>query len=193
MADVSQMVADEKNSGKPIGKDVDDMTKLLLHEIRDGRCSVTLVRALHALRYVDQYSFDVKKQSIDVIMAIGHYDIYFRKEPLGHAQSHIGRIDMFVSGGPTCLCKTIGETGIINGTPTDDVICEPYNKNVLYKSGNPTCFLKDYTGGNSCCKDGQFLLDQDQPIPSAFIDAVYLKLRVYYEEYNPAVHKSIHY
>jgi len=55
----------------------------------------------------------------------------------------------------------------------------------LVAQKNPTCWIQTYVGGQSCCHNGNILLDADQPVDPR-IDETYLKFRFYYQDYTPA-------
>lgn len=89
----------------------------------------------------------------------------------------------------TCVCRQQG--GTIDGYPFNPE-CPPWPLSDIAKNKNPSCDVSTYVGGLACCRNGNFLLDEDQEIPD-YVDTVYYKWRFYFEDWDPTKHvQAVH-
>jgi len=126
-----------------------------------------------------------------------------------HASKGSAAATLFNVGSPTCVCRdTSGQafgkgTGFLNykppagepGSPESNVTgapatrlafrkaCRPYPGSTMLLEKNPSCDLRAYTGGQSCCHHLFSLLDVNQTTPWQDQPLEYhMKFRVYYRE-----------
>lgn len=70
--------------------------------------------------------------------------------------------------------------------------CSPEPRSDLLKMQNPTCDLRNYSGGQIACHHMWSLLDADQPIPWTDQPIEYsLKMRFWVEEYDKSYHTML--
>jgi len=136
-----------------------------------------------------------------------------------HAAKGSSQIPMFAIDEPTCVCtgaatQPFGQSsGYLRytppagepGSPGSSVAganftqlawsgkhCLPYPAStMLLGKGNPSCDLRAYTGGQSCCHHLFTLLDKDQQTP--WVDQpleYHMKFRIYYQD-SPSIKNVI--
>ena len=70
--------------------------------------------------------------------------------------------------------------------------CDPWPRMDLLESANPTCDLRNYSGGQIACHHMWSLLDADQPIPWPDMPLRYhLKFRFWVQPYNASYHTNV--
>ena len=144
--------------------------------VQDKMRTVTLERPLVGSDS-DHYTFDVGASAVNLIAAVGSSPTFAY-----HGNRRGGDALMLVEvGAPICLCESVHEGGSIAGLPwTSDC----FNPNLMEQK-NPSCDIRTYRGGMTCCHHHVHLLDADQRLPTK-VDEFFLKFRFYYEE-NPIV------
>lgn len=98
-----------------------------------------------------------------------------------HHNRGSSQLDFYLLKGSTCLCVE-GTYGNINGIPFEKN-CAPEPIADLLHQRNPTCFLETYSGGLSCCKHKNILLDANQTGPQDPM-TYRIKFRFYFEEFQ---------
>jgi len=142
---------------------------------------VILARSFQG-RTSDHYTFDPTKSSIPFINAVGS-----GKNFAYHKSKASSNIVLTADDGITCMCNG-GKHGFINNVSFVKY-CAPEPTGDLLQQQNPTCWLGTYSGGLSCCRHRNLLLDADQT-PDNRTDTVYLKFRFYYQPYVPVTPQS---
>ena len=129
-----------------------------------------------------------------------------------HRQKAVASVTMFALGAPTCLCEeksTVpfgqgkghliytpvadepgGSNSSVPGAPATSLgfwkSCLAYPFGTMLLEKNPTCDLRAYTGGQSCCHHMFTLLDKDQKTPDQDKFLVYrMKWRFWFHEVTP--------
>lgn len=130
-----------------------------------------------------------------------------------HKEKSSFQVEMLNVGSPTCICAggadmpfgkgtgylqytpPPGEPGSpgskIPGAPSTKLgfkkNCLPYPESTMLLGKNPSCDIRAYTGGQSCCHHLFTLLDKDQPTPWQDTPLEYhMKFRIYYQE-DPSI------
>eukprot|EP01062_Namystynia_karyoxenos_P058476 TRINITY_DN4_c0_g1_i1.p1 TRINITY_DN4_c0_g1~~TRINITY_DN4_c0_g1_i1.p1 ORF type:complete len:752 (+),score=166.73 TRINITY_DN4_c0_g1_i1:99-2258(+) len=134
-----------------------------------GMREVVLSRALQG----SIFSFTPLGGSIPIINAVGS-----GPQLSYHRERTAATVPLYIPGVPSCVCQ---EGGTLGGLPFSDPC---WADSDVGRQNNTICTLEGYTGGLKCCRDGNSLLDADQPIPGDS-DEVYMKMRFYYEDYEP--------
>ena len=166
----------------PSSKNFDIISDVVKGEMR----TVTIQRPLVGSDS-EHYAFKVGASALNLIAAIGSTPTFAY-----HGNTRGGSALMLVEvGAPVCLCESEHEGGSINGLPwTSDC----FNPNLIEQQ-NPSCDIRTYRGGMTCCHHHVHLLDANQNLP-AKVDEFYLKFRFYYEEApivvsDPAATKNV--
>jgi hypothetical protein len=142
--------------------------------------TVVLKRSLTGLSE-EHFSFDPSQAELPIIAARG-CDLKFAQH-CGHGSSSLFFLAVDKR---TPICRG-GIKGTIDGQAFDNNRCADSPTSELNAQKNPTCKIQTYRGGLSCCRHGQSLLDEDQPIPWQDEVLEYrFKFRFYFEEYEPA-------
>merc|ERR1719394_131569 len=142
--------------------------------VENGARKVVLTRALKGITS-DHYSFDVDTRQISFINALGASEAF-----VYHNTAQSSNIILFDDSSTTCLCKTYGSPGTLDGV-FFDYNC-PYGGD-LQIHNNPSCNITTYTGGILCCRHGNILYDTNQEA-SETEDTFQVKMRFYYEPYR---------
>jgi len=144
--------------------------------VSNGMRSVVLSRAFEGITQ-DHFTFGPTKTSIPFINAIG------RTPNFAHHQSKgSGTLTFIALNEASCVCDD-GIFGTINGIAFHR-LCAPEPTSDLVTQKNPTCWIQTYVGGLHCCHHEYILLDADQMVDTR-VDEVYLKFRVWFQEYQP--------
>jgi len=150
------------------------MIKILENSVINGTRTVRLMRANKGLNS-DYYTFTKDMANIPVLLAVGNTpDLKY------HRFRGTNNLYLSALNGNTCICD-IGERGTINGLGfSKNCLGEP--RGDLLQQYNPTCFIKTYQGGLSCCHHKNILLDEDQVQPEHEM-TYQLKFRFWFQEY----------
>eukprot|EP01084_Bolivina_argentea_P258907 436667_1 len=160
------------------------------------------IRIVHIQRLLigaapNYYSFEPYEiASINLITAIGE------SQTFAYHKAHSNTlISLITSKDNTCICD-IGANGKLcfkDGTQCRQFIKDCVGESPVPPSGslitqnNPTCNSTTYSGGMSCCINGQNLLDPDQEIPSELLK-YHMKVRFWFQEYiaSNSTHNASH-
>ncbi|CAJ1420413.1 unnamed protein product [Effrenium voratum] len=177
---------------------------VLESKVMAGVRSVVLTRSLKGASS-DYYTFDpLKEETVNFINAVGSGPTlsYHKHRTLGQL------VFLPISGEGACVCKEKAPAfGEAQGTleyrpsgPGDEGSgsvafsnhCPPAPRSDLLDMRNPTCDLRNYSGGQIACHHMWSLLDADQDIPWPQQPIEYsLKFRFWVEEYNKSYHTSL--
>lgn len=150
---------------------------LVSNNVNQGIRTVVLTRPFKGAT-ADHYTFDpINAPNIPFINAIGS-SLTFGY----HAAKSTNTLAMVSVVSPTCICD-FGATGTINGLGFGHN-CPPQPMSDLAAFHNPTCDIRTYVGGLSCCHHQWFMLDKEQEIPAP-VDTYRLKFRVWFDDYTP--------
>jgi len=175
-------VQERKLANHDPGDVIQSSVKVLTNNVNNGVRTVLLQRALVGIT-TDHYSFSASVATIDFINALGD-----TVDLAQHKFRSSSAIELFHDGvNPSCLCQD--STSTISGIPYI-ADCKPEPLSDLLADNNPTCQVSSYVGGLSCCFNGGILLDADQT-PPPFVDEVFFKFRIYFEEYDFTKHQII--
>jgi hypothetical protein len=153
--------------------------KVESNTVVDGVRTVRLVRAARGLTE-NHYTFHTASPDLPVILATGCGRAF--SQHCGHGSSTIHFMPVET---PVNICRA-GIEGRLGGNIFDSKNrCAPHPTSDLLDQHNPTCQIQTYTGGLSCCRDGESLLDvgQANPWPDQYLE-YRLKFRFYFEEYR---------
>lgn len=125
-----------------------------------------------------------------------------------HQHRTIGQLTLLPATGGACLCKGApvpfgdakgtmeytasgpGDEG--SGSVAFNNHCAPQPRSDLLAMKNPTCDLRNYSGGQIACHHMWSLLDADQPIPWTDQPLEYsLKFRFWVEDYDETYHTAV--
>lgn len=167
------------------GTDLENSISGMSNRVRNGLRTVRLSRSLKGISD-HHYTFDTANQALAVIMSSG-CEMKFAQH-CGHGSSEINFLQ---ANKHQQVCQT-GIEGTIGGNKFSNQRCAPFPTSDLLDQHNPTCDIRTYRGGLSCCRHGRSLLDKNQEIPWSDTLLEYrLKFRFYFEEYRPASHKNL--
>ena len=129
-----------------------------------------------------------------------------------HKQKSVATVNMVALDAPTCLCSDVnaakfgegkgqliytpvadepgGQDSKVPGAPATSLgfakDCLPYPSGTMLLEENPSCDLRAYTGGQSCCHHMFTLLDKDQKTPWQDQFLTYrMKWRFWFQEVTP--------
>ena len=161
------------------GKQLKPHVELVSNNVENGLRTVVVSRSLKGVD-ADRYSFSpsgLASSTLNYISAVGATRSFDGNKHKTSASASIAFIGTHTNGGTldTCVCRgSTGTIGIKGGSSyVFDQQCMDEPLSDLMKDKNPTCDLNSYRGGLYCCKDGFFVLDEDQEIPPA-VDEVRL-------------------
>jgi hypothetical protein len=175
---VSERTLGDHNGGHVL--DPSPNLTVVSQTLKEGKRLTVLTRPLTGASAA-HYTFSTALATLPFISAVGSTSAFSQ-----HRARSGSTLSLLAVGAPTCVCR--GGTGKINGFDfAPHCMGEP--RSDLLKTHNPTCDLNLYSGGMSCCRGNQILLDADQDVP-ALVDEVWYRWRFYFEEYAPERHKQ---
>jgi hypothetical protein len=208
-------VSERKLADQAPGTLLQPSVKVVSSTVVTGRRTVVLTRTLTMADYEANYfDFSLAKASLPYITAVGSGPAFAY-----HKSHYISTLALFADAAPTCVCAAapppFGQTG--SGTVSydatgtvgshnstvgfgkacvpecdpDDAACTKSSSMIAQK--NPTCDVRTYVGGLSCCHHLYYLTDKNQSGLISSEELVYqMKARFYFQEYSPTKHKELY-
>jgi len=169
----------ERKLGHGPGEELQSMITVVSTTVHGGLRTVMLRRALQGIS-PKHHSFDPNATGMDFINQAGTSLAY--TEWIQSTGYKAAKVNFVQAESPTCICGPVLH-GSIGGIPFGKD-CKPQPAGDLLFQHNPTCSIKTYRGGLSCCRHLGFLLDKDQTPPED-VQEYHLKFRYYFQEYVP--------
>ncbi len=138
----------------------------------NGQVRTVVLQRKLAGATAQHYTFDPTASSINFIAAAGTTATFSYHGPTRGGST----LMLVLMGAPVCLCESAEQGGSVNGLPWTSDCFNPE----LQAQRNPSCDIRTYRGGMTCCHDGVRLLDADQPLPTRQ-DNFVAKFRFYFE------------
>jgi len=167
-----------------------DSLETVVNNVEGDTRTVVLKRRM-ATETKDFYSFPdplaALPAALDIPIILARGCSHEFAQHCGHGPSNLVFLP---TKAPATVCRA-GLRGLIGGNEFDNHRCGAFPLSTLEEHKNPTCRIQTYSGGLSCCRDGQSLLDKEQEQPWPNHKLKYrLKFRFYFQEYKPATSSS---
>lgn len=177
-------VFEQKLADQQAGHKLPNSLTVVSNVVKAGVRTVVVTRPLKG-KTAEHYTFDMANPLIKFINAVGRGPAFAY-----HAKRAASTLNLKVVGANTCICNT-GEKGFIHSDMNPNP--QPFHKSCraepagdLLAKKNPTCTLQQYSGGLSCCKSHNILLDKHQnPWPDNIL-SYFMKYRFWFEDFVPA-------
>eukprot|EP00928_Gymnodinium_smaydae_P022060 TRINITY_DN18651_c0_g1_i1.p1 TRINITY_DN18651_c0_g1~~TRINITY_DN18651_c0_g1_i1.p1 ORF type:complete len:647 (-),score=33.36 TRINITY_DN18651_c0_g1_i1:127-1860(-) len=171
---VEERKLESHGPGKVLQPSATVISNIVVNQTR----TVMMTRPLVGIT-AEHYSFDINSQTLLFINAVG-CGLPFMQH-CGHKAATLAFLPL---DKPTCVCRQ-GIRGTIGGNAFGSH-CDNAPSSDLLTTHNPTCYVQTYQGGLQCCRDGQLLLDENQPQPWPGQQQTYqMKFRFYFQDHVP--------
>lgn len=204
IVDGTGRISERKLGNHQAGVQLPSTFTVLNSRVGHGRRSIVV-----SLPLPDGIDLDklLEEPNLSIITAVGNGPDFAY-----HARKAEISVTMFALGMPTCLCEgssTLpfgrghgelvytpvsdepgGTNSTVPGAPSTSLgfqkNCLPYPYGTMLLEKNPSCDIRAYTGGQSCCHHLFTLLDKDQKTPDQDKFLVYrMKWRFWFHEATP--------